>query len=196
MFGAANASSAPAGGLKAPSHHKASAPTASAPMSGGSARASRGAALKAKNAAVIGAAIHSASRKARTRSTPKRRNTPATIAMTIGIGTASMARRTQPESPSTSISRPVAWYAPITSAKLRCPSAGPTSTAPGIVQKKTSGWRYSSEKPMLSSPFRKKLPNSQEARSDSDSPPRAPTARMMATGPLAANRNATMAFAP
>ncbi len=36
--------------------------------------------------------------------------------ITIGIGTASIARRTQPDSPSASIRTPVAMYAPITSA--------------------------------------------------------------------------------
>ncbi len=61
--------------------------------------------------------------------------------ITIGMGTASIARRTQPERPSASMRSPAAMYAPITSAKLRWTSAGPTSTAPGMVQKKTSGWR-------------------------------------------------------
>ena len=92
-------------------------------------------------AAVIGSAIQSSSRKARTKSTPKRRNTPGHHAMTIGIGTASIARRTQPENPRSSISNPVARNAPITSGKLRCVSAGPTSTVPGMLQRNTSGWR-------------------------------------------------------
>ena len=48
---------------------------------------------------------------------------------------------------------------------------------------------------MLINPLREKAANSQEAMSDSDRPPRAPTARMIATGPLAANRNATSALA-
>ncbi len=72
---------------------------------------------------------------------PKRRNTPATIAITIGMGAASVQRFTQPESPSASISAPVAMKAPITSGNDRWQSAGPTSTVPGMVQKKTSGWR-------------------------------------------------------
>ena len=93
------------------------------------------------NASTIGAAIAKSSRTACTRPVPKRRNTPATIAMTIGIGAASVQRRTQPESPSASISTPVAMKAPITSGNDRWPSAGPTSTAPGMVQKNTSGWR-------------------------------------------------------
>ena len=48
---------------------------------------------------------------------------------------------------------------------------------------------------MLINPLIKKAAKIQEAMSDSDIPPRAPTARMMATGPLAANRNATRALA-
>ena len=54
------------------------------------------------------AAIHRSAWKARTQSRPKARNTPATMPMTIGIGTACMARCTQPVTPSASISRPVA----------------------------------------------------------------------------------------
>ena len=104
-------------------------------------RPSRGDTLSAMKAAVMGAAIQKSSRMAKTRSSPNRRNTPATMPMTMGIGTASMARLTQPLKPRASIRTPVATNAPITSGKVRCPSAGPTSTAPGIVQKKTSGWR-------------------------------------------------------
>ena len=91
-------------------------PTASAPIRGGTSRASRCEAPIAKNTATIGAAIQNSSRTANTRSRPKRRNTPATIPITIGIGTASIARRTQPESPSASMRTPVAMNAPITSA--------------------------------------------------------------------------------
>ncbi len=87
-------------------------------MSGGSTRDTRGMAVSATKAALIGRAIQSSSAKARTRSTPKRRNTPATIAITIGMGMASIARRTHPLHPSTSIRTPVARNAPITSAKL------------------------------------------------------------------------------
>jgi hypothetical protein len=43
--------------------------------------------------------------------------------------------------------------------------------------------------------LRKNPPKIQEAMSDSERPPRAPVARMMATGPLAANRKATTALA-
>ncbi len=119
----------------------ASAPTITAPISGGTTRAILGSTLSATKVKVMASAIHSSSVKARTRPMPKRRNTPATIAITIGIGTASIARRTQPLSPRTSISTPVARKAPITSGKLRWPSAGPTSTAPGMLQRKISGCR-------------------------------------------------------
>ncbi len=91
-------------------------PTASAPISGGTSRASRCEAPRPRNAATIGAATQKSSRIAKTRSRPKRRNTPATMPITIGIGTASIARRTQPDSPSASMRTPVAMYAPITSA--------------------------------------------------------------------------------
>jgi len=166
----------------------------SAPISGGSMRPRRGRALSATNAATMGSAIQRSSLKARTRSRPKRRNTPATIAITIGIGRASIARRTQPVSPSTSMRIPVATKAPITSGKLRCVSAGPTSTAPGMLQRKTSGCRYASDSVMLITPFRKNAANTHEARSVSLNPPRAPTERMIATGPLMAKRNATNAL--
>ena len=106
--------------------------------------------------------------------------------MTIGIGTACIARRTQPVAPSTAISSAVAKYAPTTSAKLRCASAGPTSTVPGMVQKKASGCRYSAQKRIVTIPLTKKTPNSHEASCASLRPPRVPTARMMATGAVAA----------
>ena len=43
---------------------------------------------------------------------------------------------------------------------------------------------------MLTTPLMASEPNTQEARSASDSPPLLPVARMMASGPLAANRKA------
>ena len=88
----------------------------------------------------------------------------------------------------------MARKAPITCGKLRCSSAGPTSTAPGMLQRKTSGWRYASEKPMLIRPLTKKAAKIHEAMSDSDRPPRVPTERMIATGPVVAKRNATTAL--
>ena len=133
-MGAAKPNSAPAGGLNAPSSQTASAPTASAAISGGILFTKR-------NANAMGNAIHGASRNASTRSMPKRRNTPATMAITIGIGTASIARRTRPETPSSAISTPVARKAPTTSGSDRWPSAGPTSTEPGMLHRNTSGWR-------------------------------------------------------
>ena len=75
----------------------------------------------------------------------------------------------------------------MTSAKLRCVSAGPTSTVPGMVQKKASGWRYSQQNRMVISPLTKKAPNSQDASCASLKPPCVPTDRMMATGAVAAN---------
>ena len=73
------------------------APAASATISGGSrAATAAGTALASRNAAVMAAAIQRSLWKARTQSSPNCRNTPATMPMTIGIGTACMARRTQP----------------------------------------------------------------------------------------------------
>src|SRR5207249_6376140 len=63
-----------------------------------------------------------------------------------------------------------------------------------MVQKKTSGCRYSQQKAMLISPFTKKAPNIHDDMSDGASPPRVPTARMIATGPEAAKMNATRPF--
>ena len=85
---------------RAPTPRRRSA-AAGAPPAGGTA-------LTARNAAVMAAAIHRSAWKARTQSRPKARNTPATMPITIGIGTACMARCTQPATPSASISRPVA----------------------------------------------------------------------------------------
>ena len=48
---------------------------------------------------------------------------------------------------------------------------------------------------MLTRPLTKNAPKIHEARSDSVSPPRVPTARMIATGPDAANTKATNALA-
>ncbi len=95
-------------GAKVPSTAIITVPAASAPISGGRRRPIAGSALSARNTAIIGAAIQKSSRTAKTRSSPKRRNTPATIAITIGIGRTFIARATQPAQPSTSISAPVA----------------------------------------------------------------------------------------
>lgn len=140
-LGCARLIEAATSGFEVPRIRIATAPTMSAPTRGGMKRASRGDALSARNVAAIGAAIQKSSRMANTRSRPKRRNTPATMPMTMGMGIASIERRIQPLKPRSSISTPVAKNAPITSGKLRCPSAGPTSTVPGMVQKNTSGCR-------------------------------------------------------
>ena len=145
----------------------------------------RGQTDASRKASTIGPAMARSSRIACTRSMPNRRNTPATMAITIGIGTAAMARRTHPESPSTSMSSPVAKKAPTTSAKLRWPSAGPTSTVPGIVQKNASGCRYSQQASTVSRPLRKNTPKIQDASSAGERRPAVPTARITATGPVA-----------
>jgi len=66
---------------------------------------------------------------------------------------------------------------------------------PGIVQKKTSGCRYSVQKSRVISPLTKNEPKIHDDRSDSLKPPRAPTARMIATGPEAAKMKPITALA-
>ena len=61
--------------------------------------------------------------------------------MTIGIGTACIARRTQPEAPSTRISSSGGVEGADHLGEGEVRSAGPTSTVPGMVQKKHSGSR-------------------------------------------------------
>jgi hypothetical protein len=51
------------------------------------------------------------------------------------------------------------------------------------------------QKSKVMSPFTKNEPKIHDDRSDSLSPPRAPTARMIATGPEAAKMNAISALA-
>jgi hypothetical protein len=114
--------------------------------------------------------------------------------MTIGIGTASIARRTTPERPSASIRTPVTTNAPTISAKLARASAGPRRTVPGMVQKNTSGWRYFKQNAIESSPLRKKAPKIHDAICASLKPPRDPTARMIATGPEIEKAKATIAL--
>ena len=80
-------------------------PTSSAPISGGHAPAQRGQhAEHDPGDAPSGRRSASPACSARTRSSPKRRNTPATMPITIGIGTAAIARCTQPVTLSTNIS--------------------------------------------------------------------------------------------
>ena len=71
-------------------------------------RPKAGLADSSRKAATIGAAIATSLSSARTMSRPKRRKTPATMPITIGIGSADITRRTQPLAPSTTTSRLVA----------------------------------------------------------------------------------------
>ena len=91
-----------------PSMATASAPISSAPISGGMRRPRAGNADRARKATTIGPAIAGSPCSARTKSSPKRRNTPATMPMTTGIGTACIARLTQPDTPRIRIRAPVA----------------------------------------------------------------------------------------
>ena len=115
--------------------------------------------------------------------------------ITIGIGMRSMTRRTQPVRPRTSISSPVATNAPTTSGQRRWPSAGPTRTVPGIVQKNARGWRYTQHASTVSMPLRKNTPNTHDASSACVRPPWVPTAKITATGPVAAKIRPIRPFA-
>ena len=64
--------------------------------------------MNRKKTAVIGPASQNSFRTASTQSVPNFRNTPATIAITIGVGKAAITTRTQPVTPSSNISAPVA----------------------------------------------------------------------------------------
>jgi hypothetical protein len=72
---------------------------------------------------------------------PKRRNTPATMPITIDNGMADIRRPTQPVRPRANMKTPVAMNAPTISGHDRWDSAGPTSTVPGMVQKNAIGTR-------------------------------------------------------
>lgn len=93
----------------------------------------RGIAVGMTKATTIAIAMVVASLNAEIMFNPKGRKTPATIAMTIGMGMAAIIRDTKPVTPRKAINKPHAKQAPITSAKLRCCRAPPTSTAPGMV---------------------------------------------------------------
>ena len=91
-----------------PSAPISSAPISKAPITGGMRFAHAGLADSSRKAMIIGAAIATSLSSARTMSSPKRRNTPATMPITIGIGSADITRLTQPLAPITSTSRLVA----------------------------------------------------------------------------------------
>lgn len=97
--------------------------------------------LSTTNATTIGSATHGEAWIDCTSPRPKERNTPATIAMTIGMGSTRITRPTHPLRPSSRMSTAVTMNAPNTSLHGRWRSAVPTTTVPGIVQKNPSGWR-------------------------------------------------------
>ena len=91
-----------------PSRPMAIAPTTSAPITGGIRLPHTVLADSSRKATTIGPAMPTSLCSARTRSSPKRRNTPATMPITMGIGSDDISRLTQPLAPSTSISALVA----------------------------------------------------------------------------------------
>ncbi len=137
----------------------------------------------------MGAATRGLSRVEVTMSVPKRRNTAATIAITIGMGMAAMARRTTPLIPSARIRSPAVKNAPTTSANDKCCKDGPRRTVPGIDQAKPSGRRYTSDITNVARPADRKIPKTQDASWASVRPPAAPTAKVTAIGPDAEKTN-------
>ena len=89
----------------------------------------------------MGTATAASRPNAPTRSRPNWRNTPATIAITMGIGSAAITGRTQPVRPTARMTSAVTAKAPSTSGQVRWSSEPPTTTVPGMVQKNASGWR-------------------------------------------------------
>ena len=90
---------------------------------------------------IIGAAIQTSACTDVTSPVPKRRKTPATMPITMDNGMADIRRPTQPVRPRANMKIPVAMNAPTISGQDRCDNAGPTSTVPGMVQKKAIGRR-------------------------------------------------------
>ena len=93
------------------------------------------------NASTMGPATTGLVWEEATMSVPKRRNTAATMAMTMGMGMAAMIRRTRPVAPNARMSRPATKKVPTTSGNDRCCRDGPSSTVPGIDHANPRGWR-------------------------------------------------------
>ena len=81
----------------------ASTPTNKAPITGGILRPQLGSADSAMNTSTMGAAMATSLSRARTKSSPKRKNTPATMPITMGMGSTDITRLTQPLRPSRAI---------------------------------------------------------------------------------------------
>ncbi len=95
-------------------------PTARVPSTGGRNLPRAGTAVRTRNATTMGAATTGFVWVEATMSVPNFRNTAATIAMTIGIGTAAMIRRTIPVAPGARTRSPEVKNAPTTSGKDKC----------------------------------------------------------------------------
>lgn len=74
---------------------------------GGTTLARRGTAPTTRNAIAIGRATAAEAHTASTNPSPNLGNTPATMAMVIGMGIQSMSRRARPDSPTSRINTPV-----------------------------------------------------------------------------------------
>ena len=101
--GCASASAPTPAASNRPDRATARAPTSKAPITGGRRRPQSARADSSKKAATMGAAMAASLCKARTMSRPKRKKTPATMPITMGMGSAAITRLTQPLSPSTKI---------------------------------------------------------------------------------------------
>ena len=102
MTGCAKLSCPTAEASSLPDTATAKAPTNKAPMTGGRRLPQSARTESNKNTATIGAAMATSLCSARTMSRPKRKNTPATMPMTMGMGKAAIKRLTQPLKPNTS----------------------------------------------------------------------------------------------
>ena len=169
-------------------------PTPAANATGGAILPIAGTAVRATNTRIIGRAIRGSASDASTSSRPNRRKMPATMAMTICGGSASITRATRPVQPSRNTRTPVSTYAPRTSANASWDSASPAMTVPGMVQKYACGERYHQLRKMVSRPLPRNTPKIHEDTSSSPRLPCAAAARMTATGPEAAKSSATKAL--
>lgn len=159
---------------------------------GGIHRPAFGNTLSATKTTIIGAARPTSAPVEVTRSSPNFKKTPATIAITMGIGREDMIVRTQPVRPIARITSAVTTKAPNTSGHVRWFSEEPTTTVPGIVQKNDSGCRYTQDAMAVRMPLRKNTPNTHDASWAALSPPWMPAERITAMGPVAENTSPTI----
>ena len=126
------------------------------------------------------------SRSARMRLVPNRRKTPATIAITIGIGMAAIARRTQPLRPKPRMSRPGGVERTYHLGEREVAQRGADQDGAGDGPEERKRLAVEPAGKIVRNPLMKKTPKTHDASSACDRPPCTPTARITATGPVAA----------